>query len=171
MDRFLIILAILIGGCAPLRTTTRPTTRAAHPWDVRVTVVLLSKSTACGTEGWRQEAFERFGPCVLVAGHGGMALSQWCIAPDEGDYAHSGPIWIPVDWVIKWVKAENPKTKIVLAVCNPAHVKLLDVDVFYASNSIWTVPDRDCTSAARFYRRLCYPLDIGDIKQFVEGTP
>lgn len=140
MKKFIAGLCLLIALFFPLDLlhTRRPVLSDPQPG---VVVDVMDPSLDQFANDWRVEIARRFPTnTVGVLCHGGTFLdNQWvCLAHPNSNH----PFEL-VDDLVKEEQARYPGRTIVLLCCNPAHLQYLGhPGVFYASGSVWCVPDR-----------------------------
>lgn len=85
--------------------------------------------------GWSKEVQRRFPNSVVVAVHGGEKIEgEW--------FVNTQPYQKRAAVLCREVQALYPDRTVVLIACNPGHLKLGVPGVFYATDSVWCVPDR-----------------------------
>ena len=91
---------------------------------------------------WRDEIGRRFTNAVGVLVHGGdFVEGQWIVGTHRQPWEHVTPI----QTLVRDVQAKYPDRTIVLLACNTGHLPLGIPGVYYASSSVWCVPDRAIT--------------------------
>jgi hypothetical protein len=87
--------------------------------------------------GWQQEIGRRFPHSVGVLCHGGNFVGdQWIVTAKSFEHYLTAPD------IARHMQAKYPDRTIVLLCCNPGHLHLNVPGVYYAADSVWTVPDR-----------------------------
>lgn len=90
---------------------------------------------------WQKEVGRRFSNTVVVLCHGGdFVRGEWVVGSQPG----SGHIE-KVDDVLARVKAQYPGRQLVLLACNTGHLTPKISGVYYATASVWCIPDRAIT--------------------------
>lgn len=128
---------IMILAIAPLCSRT-PIAVVNQPG---VIMDVLDPSLEPFAVAWQTEVARRFPTnTVVVLAHGGSVVdNQWlCLAHPYS--THSIEL---MDDVVKDEQSRYPGRRIVLLCCNPSHLEFHNhPGVFYASGSVWCVPDR-----------------------------
>lgn len=91
---------------------------------------------------WAAEIQRRFPHSVAILCHGGdFVEGEWILGTNPG----SRHVERTED-VVRRIVAEYPDRTIVLLACNPGHLRLNVPGVWYATDSVWCVPDRALTA-------------------------
>lgn len=144
MKRFVFVMLALfvlafICGCA-----SKPQQRIASGELPQPGVVMevLDPSLSQYSALWSREISRRFPHAVGILVHGGdFVPGQWIVGSDP-THEHVEP----VQDVVRRIQARYPDRTVVLVSCNPGHLKLGIPGVYYGTDSIWCVPDRELTA-------------------------
>jgi hypothetical protein len=91
---------------------------------------------------WRDEIGRRFSNAVGVLVHGGdFEDNRWIVGSHRQPWKHVTEITT----VVREIQAKYPGRTIVVLACNTGHLHLGVPGVYYATSSVWCVPDRAIT--------------------------
>lgn len=141
LNKWLISLMLILGPTLAGYITmslTAPTHQLAQP---NVIVEVFDHSLDQFVPMWQKEVGRRFSNAVVVLCHGGdFVRGEWVVGSQPG----SGHIE-KVDDVLARVKAQYPGRQLVLLACNTGHLMPKTPGVYYATASVWCIPDRAIT--------------------------
>lgn len=88
---------------------------------------------------WQAEIARRFPHAVGILVHGGdFVEGEWIVGANLAD----GRV-TPIQDVVEHYRRLYPDRTIVVLACNPGHLKMNIPGVYYATASVWCVPDRE----------------------------
>jgi hypothetical protein len=132
-----LVILIGLGGCA-----SRPAVPSRELPQPPVVMEVLDPSLQQYAPMWQREIGRRFPYAVGILVHGGdFVPGQW-IAGSDPTHEHVEPM----QQVVHRIQARYPDRTVVLVSCNPGHLKLGIPGVYYGTDSIWCVPDRELTA-------------------------
>lgn len=128
-----LVILIGVGGCGDQSVKPAPS----------VVMRVLDPSLEQFAPMWQAEIARRFPNAVGILIHGGeFQPGIWIV---EGNYASGNHVRTAQE-VVREVQALFPNKTVVLCACNPGHIHLGIPGIYYAMDSVWTVPDRDTAS-------------------------
>lgn len=137
----LAALVLFVGVVGFLRTIGPSNSGSSYTDKPDVIMVTLDPSLTRFEEAWRVEIGRKFHNAVAILVHGGDFLpGEWIVGSQPG----SGHVELATD-VVKRVQAQYPGRTVILLACNPGHIKLGIPGVYYATSSVWCIPDRNIT--------------------------
>ena len=174
MKKFLFKHKFLIVAVLALITAMLPVAKVpeAQP---HVVMDVLDPSLDDTGPAWEQEVGRRFSNAVVAVCHGGDVTfdgKHWLCQPWGGPGGLE-----PIEWLIDREQHLFPGRTLVILCCNPHHDVIHGhANVFYATGSVWCVPDRaaiDAPAPANRYtldgRSTNDPDNVGNIFEFVEA--
>lgn len=113
---------------------------STHTNQPAVVMEVMDPSLEVFAPMWQAEIGRRFPHAVGVLVHGGdFVRGEWIVGVGIGHHL------MRTDDLVASMKSQYPDRTIVLLACNTGHLQLRDPDVYYASASVWCVPDRALT--------------------------
>lgn len=142
MKRVLLIVALFTAAFAisvPVNHTLLPPPAIELTAQPAVIMETLDPSLIQYEDAWRDEIARRFPRAVGLLVHGGdFVAGQWIVGAGYQNWKHV----TPTAEVVRHYQTLYPDRTIVLLACNPGHLKLGIPGVYYASSSVWCIPDR-----------------------------
>jgi hypothetical protein len=130
---FLVFIVFAAATCTRPIETSRPA----------VVMEVLDASLEEYAVMWQAEIGRRFPNAVGIFVHGGdFVEGQWIVGTNLSPHRVSSTVA-----VVKHYQSLYPDRTIVLLACNTGHLKLGIPGVYYATASVWCVPDRSLTPA------------------------
>jgi len=128
------VLSVLIGTLTVINTYN-----PAVPSGPRVVMETLDPSLEQFEAMWRDEIGRRFDNAVGVLVHGGdFVEGQWI----AGTHVRPDKHVTLMTKVVEDAKKKHSGRTVVLLACNTGNLKLGIPGVFYATSSVWCIPDR-----------------------------